>query len=168
VKGLLQGTDAMIRAHVALGLAHDPEPSAVSLLVAAYPFEADRIVRRAVVRALSCRIEPQRMATLTLASQLDPDDEVRAVAHRALMGTSSDPGRDPVAGVEPRRQVAWVAVKESLPSGTSRPRALWFARSDGLAVPMVADPDGVLLVPGVPPGPASVEIARNREDDSSP
>lgn len=76
VKGLLQGTDATIRAHAALGLGRDPEPSAVSLLTNAYAYEEDRSVRRALMRGLSCRHEPQRIATLTLASQLDPDDEV--------------------------------------------------------------------------------------------
>ena len=167
VKGLLQGTDATIRAHAALGLGRDPEPSAVSLLTNAYAYEEDRSVRRALMRGLSCRHEPQRIATLTLASQLDPDDEVRALARRALMGRCSEPGLAPVAGVEPRRRVVWVVVHENGSVDNARPRALWLVRSDGVAVPMVADPDGVLLVPGVPPGPVRLDFARSQVVDAT-
>lgn len=39
-------------------------------------------------------------------------------------------------------------------------RAARVVRPDGLAVPVVADPDGVLLVPGLPSGPATLLLAR--------
>jgi hypothetical protein len=41
------------------------------------------------------------------------------------------------------------------------PRAARLVRADGLAVPVVADPDGVLLVPGLPAGPASLLLGRD-------
>jgi HEAT repeat protein len=160
VERLLAGTDPVVRAHVALGLARDPEASSVSLLTNAYRFEEDPLVRRAVVRALSRRAEPQREATLLLARDLDPDDEVRSLARAALEGRALDPALRPALGVEPRRSVAWVTIQptEGRASGKAA-RAARVVRSDGLAVPVVADPDGVLIVPGLPPGLASLKVA---------
>src|SRR5207237_10317111 len=86
LKRLLEGSDPVVRAHLALGLGRDPEPSAVSLLTNAYRFEEDPQVRRAIIRALSLRTEVQRAAVLTLARDLDPDDDVRALARSALDG----------------------------------------------------------------------------------
>jgi HEAT repeat protein len=162
IKRLLEGTDPVVRAHLALGLARDPEPSATSLLTSAYRFEEDAGVRRAVVRALSRRAEVQRLATLALARDLDPDDEVRSLARTALAGRAHDPGLRPALGVEPRRSVAWVTIAPSEGrTGKDQPlRTARMTRSDGLSVPAVADPDGVLLVPGLPPGPASLLLGR--------
>jgi hypothetical protein len=164
IKRLLSGSDPVVRAHVALGLGRDPEASAVSLLTAAYRFEDDAGVRRAVVRGLSLRGEVQRQATLALARDLDPDDEVRALARAALEGRALDVGVRPALGVEPRRRVAWVSVKEaSGPASGSHAEPATLARlirADGLAVPAVADPDGALLVPGMPAGPASLHLVQ--------
>jgi hypothetical protein len=60
----------------------------------------------------------------------------------------------------------WVVISDNEPFHKTRPRTLWLARADGLAVPLVADPDGVLLVPGVPPGPVFLELAPAVGDDS--
>jgi hypothetical protein len=155
IKRLLEGSDPVVRAHVALGLGHDPEPSAVSLLTSAYRFEEDPAVRRAVVRGLSLRTEVQRLATLALARELDPDDEVRALARAAIDGRTLDPGIRPALGAEPRRKVAWVTLQSTVSGPLPAARLI---RSDGLAVPAVADPDGALLIPGMPAGPASLRL----------
>jgi hypothetical protein len=164
IKRLLEGTDPVVRAHVAVGLGRDPDPSAVSLLTSAYRFEDDAGVRRAVVRGLSLRAEVQREATLVLARDLDPDEEVRALAHAALAGRTLDLRVRPAVGIEPRRSVAWVTIEgEHELNGAAlgdAPRAARLVRADGLAVPAVADPDGVLLVPGLLAGPATLGLAR--------
>jgi HEAT repeat protein len=144
---LLAATDPTIRAHVALGLARDPKPDAASLLAGAYRFEADASVRRAVVRALAARREPQREATLALARDLDPDAEVRALARSALAGRGLD--RAGLAGDE----VAWIVLDPPAPL------AARVAGAGGLALPVIADPDGVLVVAALPAGPASVVLA---------
>ncbi len=156
IKRLLAGTDPVIRAHTALGLAQDPEPDATSLLGDAYRFEEDPSVRRAVVRALSVRREPQRVATLELARDLDPDDQVRALARAALSGRSLLPAVSVSGG-----PVAWVSLVANAPSAlpSIQGRAARLLRSDGVAVPVVADPDGVFLVPGLPNGPAALTLA---------
>src|SRR5262249_28670407 len=74
IKRLLDATDPVLRAHVALGLGVDPEPDASALLASAYAFEDDARVRRAIVRALAQRTELQRKPVLELARDLDPDE----------------------------------------------------------------------------------------------
>lgn len=161
IKRLLEGTDPVVRAHVALGLARDPDPSAVTLLTNAYRFEEDAGVRRAVVRALSRRAEVQREATLQLARDLDPDDDVRALARAAIEGRDLDPQVRPARGVEPRRSVAWITVRSTEPPAAGAPpHAARVVRSDGVAVPVVADPDGALIVPGLPPGLGALLLGR--------
>lgn len=159
IKRLLEGSDPVVRAHVALGLGRDPEPNAVTLLTDAYRFEEDAQVRRAIVRALSIRTEAQRALTLTRARDLDPDDETRSLARAALDGRDLSPALRPARGAEPRRGVAWITVRES-DGKTVGQRAVRLVRSDGLSVPALSDPDGVLLVPGLPPGPASLSLDR--------
>ncbi|MDI1483998.1 HEAT repeat domain-containing protein [Polyangium sp. y55x31] len=156
IKRLLAGTDPVIRAHTALGLALDPEPDATSLLANAYRFEDDPTVRRAVVRALSARREPLRVVTLELARDLDPDDQVRALARAALSGRTLLPTL-----TVPRGPVAWISLVANAPSALAsiQGRAARLVRSDGVAVPIVADPDGVVLVPGLPDGPAALTLA---------
>jgi hypothetical protein len=162
IRRLLEGSDPVIRAHVALGLGRDPEADAVALLAKAYRFEEDASVRRAVVRGLSRRTEPQRLTTLTIARDLDPDDDVRALARAALEGRDLEPRLRPARGPEPRRSVAWVNVRSNTRANKGEPtppRAARVVRPDGLAAPVVADPDGVLLVPGLPAGPATLLLA---------
>jgi cellulose synthase operon protein C len=156
IERLLGGTDPVIRAHTAFGLATDPEPDAVSLLVEAYRFEEDTSVRRAIIRALSARSEKQRLSTLTLARDLDPDDAVRALARAALAGRSLLP-----QVTDPSGTVLWVSLVANSPTAVSSVagRAARFVRPDGLAVPVVADPDGVLIVPGMPEGRAGLTLA---------
>ena len=149
---LLEGTDPLIRSHIALGLADDPDPSSVSLLVEAYAADASREVRRNVIRALSRRTEPQRDATLRLARDLDPDDGVRALARRSLVGPI--PADLPRAGLE----VSWTKVERT--DGTRGPMAGRFLRADGLALPLVSAADGDVLEP-TPPGLASLHMVES-------
>ena len=158
IRTLLEGSDPVVRAHTALGLGRDPEPSAVSLLTAAYRFEGDASVRRAIVRALSRRAEVQRAATLTLARDLDPDDEVRALARAAIAGRNLDPVVQSGSGIEAARSIAWIVVASNDGKESAATRSARLTRSDGLAIPVVADADGVLLIPGLPPGVASLKI----------
>lgn len=143
IERLLEGSDPVVRAHVAFGLGKDPEKDAVSLLVNAYRFEDDAQVRAAIVRALSERKEPQRTATLEAARALDPDDGVRALARAALAGRALPP---PATLAQ---AAAWVTIEDNDAGATPTPRPGRVVRSDGVAVPFVADPDGVLLVPGL-------------------
>ncbi|NUQ73155.1 MAG: HEAT repeat domain-containing protein, partial [Polyangiaceae bacterium] len=154
---LLAGSDPAVRAHVALGLARDPEASAVSLLAGAYRFEEDASVRRAIVRALSRRKEGQRETTLIWARDLDPDSAVRALARAALAGRVLDDPRPPARG-----EVIWVSLTPNDPKAApmAAGRTARLVRSDGLAVPVVADPDGVLLVPGLPSGESSLLLGK--------
>jgi HEAT repeat protein len=157
---LLGGTDAAVRAHVALGLARGPEPDSVSLLAEAYRFEPEASVRRAVVRALSVRREPQRLRVLLLARDLDPDAGVRALAASALRGDDLAPAwRAPARGTP----VAWVLVEDAAPPSPRRAppraRAARVTRTDGLSVPVLTDLDGTLLVPGMALGLGAVELA---------
>jgi hypothetical protein len=143
---LLEGTDPLVRLHVALGLAASPEKDAVSLLVAAYRFEPDADVRRAILRALSQRSEGRRQPTLEVARDLDPDAAVRGLARSALAGRRLEP-RPPPEG----RQVMWIALRANSEAekGSVASRLAVLVRADGLALPVVTDPDGALLVPGL-------------------
>jgi HEAT repeat protein len=158
IRRLLEGSDPVIRAHTALGLGRDPEASAVSLLTAAYRFEDDATVRRAIIRALSRRAEVQRTATLTLARDLDPDDEVRALARAAIEGRNLDPEAREASGLEAARPVAWIVVASNDGKALGAARSARLTRSDGIAIPVVTDPDGVLLIPGLPAGAGSLRI----------
>ncbi|MBK8251568.1 MAG: HEAT repeat domain-containing protein [Polyangiaceae bacterium] len=143
IKRLLKGTDPVVRAHVALGLGKDPEHDAVSLLVEAYRFEDDASVRGAIIRALSQRTEKQRIETLEIARSLDPDDSVRGLARAALAGRSLMPTATLA------QAVAWVTIMDNEAGTSAPPRSGRLVRSDGVAVPFVADPDGVLFLPGL-------------------
>lgn len=163
---LLASGDPVVRAHAARGLALSPSPDAVSRLVAAYTFETDAAVRRAVVRALSRRTEPQRRRTLELAASLDPDAETRESARLALAGQTIDDGvfaphgRSPAPRVHVGPYVAFIALASNDPARASAAaRAARLVRSDGLALPVVADPDGALLVAGLPPGEATLSLS---------
>jgi HEAT repeat protein len=165
IKRLLEGTDPVIRAHTALGLGIDPEPDAVALLASAYRFEEDASVRRAIVRALSQRKETQRKATLVVARDLDPDDSVRALARAALGGRVVGP-----VAATPGGSVAWVSLVANGPEamGAIEGRAARIVRSDGLCVPVVADPDGVIVVPGLPAGPSALALAPEAVSGDAP
>ena len=158
IRALLEGSDPVVRAHTALGLGRDPEASAVSLLTAAYRFEDDASVRRAILRALSRRTEVQRAATLAMARDLDPDDEARALARSAIEGRDLDPVVQAGSAIAAARPIAWIVIIPNDGQPLAAGRSARLTRSDGLAIPVVTDADGVLLIPGLPPGVASLEL----------
>ncbi|WP_437543909.1 HEAT repeat domain-containing protein [Sorangium sp. So ce367] len=159
IERLIEGSDPVVRAHVALGLGSDPMPDSVSLLARAYRFEDDPAVRRAIVRGLSRRTEVQRRRVLVAARDLDPDEGVRALARAALSGADARALDRPRSALA--TGVVWVAIvpNDRSASGSASSRPARLVRPDGLAVPVVADPDGVLLVPAVPPGASAVLLA---------
>jgi hypothetical protein len=130
-------------------------------------------VRRAIVTALGQRKEPQRIATLELAARLDPDVEVRESARLALRGQLPLPlgrfgagcaGNDARVGA---CYAAWITLVPSMPAAeppkedgrATVARVGRLLDSAGLALPVVADPDGMLVVPGVSAGAASFRLA---------
>jgi HEAT repeat protein len=163
----LASPDPVLRAHAAFGLALSPLPDAVSRLANAWRFEETPRVRRAIVLALGRRPEPQRLATLELAAKLDPDEQVRETARLTLRTPLPLPlGRFGAgcAGSEARVggcYVAWITLTPSSPAGSAalRERAGRFLDASGLVLPVMADPDGMLVVPGVSAGTASFRLA---------
>lgn len=143
--------DPLIRAHIALGLADSREPSAVGLMREMYRFEQDADVRHAVVTALSARRDRSRLETLKLAADLDGDERVRSAARLALAGAR-------LAALPHGRATLWLTLTESGGSERHPPQARIGTQS-GVALPVVADPDGHVLVTGLPEGPLSLRLA---------
>ena len=144
----------VLRAHVARGLGRSKDRRALGKLVAAYEFETDPVVRRAILEAVAERGDataPLVRQTLVRAARLDPDATARGAAARALAGL---PARAPTLVHE----VAWLRVLA--PQATAVPAlSAALLRSDGLAQPIAFDDDGFAIVPGVPPGPTHVVFA---------
>jgi hypothetical protein len=86
VQSLLESTSREVRAETALGLGTARAPKAASLLEAAYEFEVDAVVRRAIVAAITQRPESRKGRVLKLATRLDPDSLVRQMAAFGLSG----------------------------------------------------------------------------------
>jgi len=162
-----QSSDPVLRAHAALALASSPLPNAVSRLAQAWRFEPDRDVRRAIAVALSQRGEFQRIAFLEIVARIDPDLEVREMASLGLVGRLPDPRARMGAGCAGARAkvggcyVAWILLAPSsvAPAASAGVRAGALVDSSGLSLPVVGDPDGALVVPGVSPGNASFRLA---------
>jgi cellulose synthase operon protein C len=152
IRELLSSPDPWLRAHALLGLSRARSPDALGLIEGAYRFEPDESVRHAAVVALSRRPEPVRARTLRLAADLDAASTVREAARLALTGQSLGDGALgldsiwlellPTAGLEPGMVPA------------AQVRIGW-----GLALPLVADPDGVVAVGGVDSAGLSVRLA---------
>ncbi|MFO0617624.1 MAG: HEAT repeat domain-containing protein [Polyangiaceae bacterium] len=147
---LLEGTDPVIRAHLALGLADDPEPSSVSLLCEAYMSETSPVARRAIVRALASRTESQRTRILAWAADLDPDETNRSIARLALQG-SSPKAADPLG-----LTLSWTFVATT--GAEARPLPARFLRGDDYAVSVLTASDGDLLVPTTAYGTSSLTV----------
>jgi hypothetical protein len=145
IEAVLTGEDALFRAHAALGLAHSHSPNAVGLLDSTYRLEADPGVRRAIVVALSQRSEPTRLRTLRLARTLDADITVREAARIALMGQR-------LPDFVPGPGSFWLDVSPGAQTGTPREVAALLELPTGLAVPLAADPDGLVVSVGLPVG----------------
>ena len=152
IRRLLATGNPVLRSQISLGLANSPLSSAVSILADAYETEADALVRRAIVRALSARREVQKLEALRHAAVLDPDAAVRAMASAALAGRRVDV---PERG----RHVAWIWVDTTNGGATKTSRAALVVSSTGLAIAVASDDDGSILVPGLPPGDSIVQLA---------
>jgi HEAT repeat protein len=153
VQALLESRDPILRAHTARGLARSEDPARLGRLAAAYTYEPDPLVRRAIIFAMEPgpRDAPSFLATLPVAARLDPDPEVRWTATQIL-------ARHPVAA-DDSLEVAWVHL--TLPAGGPPPGVVTGAllRADGLALPVVFDADGDAVVPGIPLGDARLVLA---------
>jgi HEAT repeat protein len=143
---LLQGTDVLVRQHAALGLGESEREDAGARLARAYRTEDNADVRLAIVRGLVRTSSRAADDTLRLALALDSDARVQSLAKAAES-----------VGPQPRDRrgdgVAWVSLA---PHGGASGAVV---RSDGLAIPFVADPDGVALIPGLFAGQGSLTLA---------
>ncbi len=154
---LLASDDPLLRSHVALGLGDSRDPTALGVLEARYLREPDPRVRRAVVSALSRRPEPVRRRTLQLAASLDPDRDTRQAARLALRQRKLSPLGHGTASV-------WLELSRS-GGGQPGPVAARVVTVTGLALPAVADPDGLLVVSGLPTGPMELSLAADANPD---
>ena len=160
---LLASGDALLRSHVALGLGHSRESSALGLLTRAYRFETDAGVRLAIVRALAVRPEPARERTLHLARALDASASVRQAAALAL--ASATPAADP-----PGPDSLWLELSPAegaVDASGPRVRGALVVTASGLSLPAFADPDGVLLLPALPSGPFELRLAAEARTDNA-
>jgi HEAT repeat protein len=160
VSSALTTNDSTIRAHAAIGLGQSAAPDATGMLAAAYAYEPDASVRRAIVLAIagaSPADSVSRLRTLRLAANLDPDRPTRMIASRALRSLP------PILPAS--TQVAWIHL--DVVAGEKIPTAMLGAvlRSDGLAVPIAFDDDGFALVPGMPLGSARLVLAPRLPSD---
>jgi hypothetical protein len=151
LRELLAAEDPTLRAHVALGLGASADASVVGLLEEAYRSEAEPRARRAIVAALAMRPERARERTLELAAVLEPDDATRALARRALprLGLAAEPARSAGEGA------AWLKL---VPEPRDARAVALVETSGGLALPLVADPDGTVTVTGLPAGEVHVRL----------
>jgi hypothetical protein len=156
-----ESDEEAIRWHALTGLGGSYEPDSTGRLETAYRFESVPDVRAAIVRALSTRSPAPR--TLMLAAALDPDSGTRNAARLALSGTRF---REEVRG----DGLVWIhpqlGAEEPASGG---PTARWaLVLPSGLALPVAPDPEGELLVPGVPRGSRAVRVAPEHEGDEAP
>jgi len=160
---LLSNDDALFRSHVALGLGHSNESSALGVLTRAYRFETDASVRLAIVRALAVRSEPARARTLRLARDLDGSLPVRQAA--ALGLSSATPAPE-----SPGPESLWLELASAGATAATNPASLRGAlvvTPSGVALPAFADPDGVLLLPALPSGPFELRLATEARTDNA-
>lgn len=154
----LSSPDPELRSHAAFGLGTSSQPDALGLLDGAYRFEVDPSVRHAVVLGLSLRAESARRRTLELAARLDPSERVRTLARLALSGLRPSPFTPGVGTV-------WVQL-----GGPNWPgkMAAKIELPSGLVVPLLADPDGVAALAGLPAGSLGLRLARDLAGDKAP
>jgi len=133
-----------VRAAALLGLGLSPEKNATGELAARLRETPYVALRRAAVRALVARGDVAGRATIDLARRLDPDLEVRNVAAAAKLGSRSAPL---LAGHEVvQARVTIGANAMAIVSGI-----------DGLVLPHVVDPEGLIFAFRLAPGPARIE-----------
>lgn len=138
----LSSQDPLFRASAARGLGESREPSALGLLENSYRFEADGNVRAALVQAVARRREPARRRVLELAARLDPDPDTRQIAELGLSGIRA-------ALFAPAQGTLWFSLLGETPLALP---AAAVELPGGLAVPVLADPDGVAALARLPTG----------------
>lgn len=160
IASLLSSGDPLVRAATALGLGASTQPSAVGLLENAYRFEPNANVRRAIVVALSH--SDRRSRTLRLAADLDGSAEVREPARRALAGET-------LVARTGGSSTFWMSLVENAPKAGHARRALSVVlmTPGGLALPLVADPDGLVTVAGFGRGPVRLRLAPGGDSDKA-
>jgi HEAT repeat protein len=152
---LVTSRDAVVRAHALLGLGRSGAPDALGRLVAAYAWEPDVDVRRAIVAGVAAHADAAATRhTLELAASLDPDAVVRWTAARALARGPTASHFGPSA-----TEVAWIRLAPAPAAPALRDETAVVLLAGGLAVPVAFDDDGYALVPGVDPGEARVRLA---------
>ena len=152
VRELLSSGDPWLRAHTLLGLSRAHDPDALGLIENAYRFEPDASVRHAAIVALSRRPESVKMRTLRLAAELDASRAVREAAGLALSGQSLSDG---VVGPE----TFWLELTKNPGLSADAVPAAQLRAGAGLALPVVADPDGVVVLAGVDSAALEVRLA---------
>jgi len=138
IERLLASSDPDMRAQVALGLAHSPQPSALSLLGEALTWETEPMVRRAIVTALQRRQSTLGQKWLNQAAHLDPDPIVRSLAR-------PHPFARPITQ---QQQWFWLRLGESQATQTAS-HAVRVMLPHGSASVIITAEDGMALVPGV-------------------
>jgi hypothetical protein len=152
IRELLKSPDPWLRAHTLLGLSRARESDVLGLIESAYRFEPDESVRHAAIVALSRRSEPVKARTLRLAVELDSARSVRQAAKLALAGHALGDG---VLGADS----IWVELTRTEGLEPSAVPAALVRVGFGLALPVAADPDGVVALGGVDPAGLSVRLA---------
>ncbi|HKY36930.1 MAG TPA: HEAT repeat domain-containing protein [Polyangiaceae bacterium] len=152
VRELLGSGDPWLRSHTLLGLSRARDPDVLGLIENAYRFEPDEGVRHAAVVALSRRREVVKLRTLRLAAELDAAQSVRAAARLALTGQS-------LGEVALGPDTAWLEIAQNPGALPGAAAAAQLRVGLGLALPLVADPDGVVALAGVDPAPLAVRLA---------
>lgn len=152
VRELVTSGDPWLRAHTLLGLSRAADPDVLGLIENAYRFEPDAAVRRAAIVALSRRPEPVKARVLALAADLDGAAEVREAARLALSGhVLSDGAGGP--------ETAWLELPKTPGLDAASVPAVLVQSAGGLALPALADPDGVVALANLDPAPLRVRLA---------
>ncbi len=152
VRELLASRDPWLRSHTLFGLGRARDPSVLGLIVAAYRFEPEASVRHAAVVALSQRPEPLKRRTLRLAAELDASPLVREAAALALSGHA-------LGQTALQAESLWLELPRTPALQPKATPAALLRSSQGLALPLVADPDGVLTFVGADFGPVELRLA---------
>jgi HEAT repeat protein len=153
----LASPDPLWRAQVALGLGSSDDPSALGVLENAYRFEVETNVRYAIVHAIARRSEGAKRRTLELAATLDPDPATRTLARLGLFGASA-----------PTWSPGHATFGAALERSDGAARGAIVTPPGGLALPLLADPDGALALAGLAAGPIQVRVALLPAEGKSP
>lgn len=152
IRELLASPDPWLRAHTLLGLSRARSADVLGLIEGAYRFEPDESVRHAAIVALSRRPEPVKARTLRLAAALDGARAVREAAKLALSGHALGDGALGPDSI-------WLELSRTPGLEPSAVPAAQVRVGFGLALPVVADADGVAALGGVDPAGLAVRLA---------